>query len=84
MNIFAPFWEKDKPDFINDDGHKWWSDKSSNGYANILGLENVSCWVVELSGGELSRVVIQNNQVVKECNTTEEIGIYLDFMRLAG
>ena len=53
-----------KPDFVNEQGVKWWLDKSLTMYAVDKGLQ-VQVFLVEEPNGYKTRLIIENGEPVK-------------------
>ena len=78
-----------KPDFINGIGIKWWLDKSCTEYAQQedlihgISLPNVRVYDIEEANGNRTRVIIEDGQVIFESPGLEDIGVYIDKMKVA-
>ena len=71
---------KDKPDFINAEGTKWWRDILLEAYANKKGLTDATCWYVETKDKERTIVCVMNNEVIVEDKTLDGFGCKLDVL----
>lgn len=60
----------DDPDFVNDEGVKWW---------HIQG----DIWMVELPSGEQEYVGIRNGEIVAHSTALDAVGIRLDLLASA-
>ena len=69
-----------EPDFINDDGVKWWKDNILNEKAKEI---NGVTWLTQLPGGYKSRVLLINNEVEYEHPTLEAMAVHIDMIRLS-
>jgi hypothetical protein len=86
-NPFAPFWEKKEPDFINDEGFKWWLDKGTTKYAmreNANGTTlDYQVWVVEKPDGFKTRIILDDRRKpIYENTSLEGIAVKIDMMKL--
>ena len=78
----APFDDK-KPDFINEQGVKWWADKDETHYArHKLGTDAV-VWYVEETDGRRTRLLTENNEILHECQTIDGMASYVDILAIA-
>ena len=80
------FFDKE-PDFINDEGTKWWIDKVTTQYAQKedsqgTKLPNVHCFYIELKTGEKLYVLVENNEIIYETQSLEQVGIQIDILKL--
>jgi len=75
-----------EPDFINEEGTKWWFDKSSTTYAqnpDLFGITlDIVCYFVEDKQGFRTRVLIQNGEIIDESTSVEGIGVIIDTLKL--
>ena len=73
--------ETDKePDFINEEGVKWWLDKSLTQYANQgdISLE-IGVWIVETPDGAITRLATDANQrILKDTSVIEAMACLID------
>lgn len=70
--------DEDKPDFINEDGVKWWHDKSTTHYARQKKVMDVQAWTVHHPERGWKRVLVQDQQVIWEGASLEDIGVEID------
>ena len=77
-----------EPDFINEEGVKWWRDDFITHYAqkpDIHGtkLNNIICWAVEFPDGQRTRLLIDNEKgiPIHESPTLEGMGIEIDLLK---
>ena len=78
--------ETREPDFINEEGTKWWKDDIITEYAqreDINGTSlNVVCFVIELKDGYKSRVLINDKQeIIEEDQKVEVMGVKIDIRK---
>lgn len=66
------------PDFINDEGVKWWHDKSITLYASMRGIEDAVGWKTQLPSGEINFVLTQGQKVLFESPGFEALGVKID------
>lgn len=77
-----------EPDFINDEGVKWWKDEHSTRYATKPDMHetslDMSVWLVENADGKRNRVIVDNQlkTVIHEDSTLEGIGVKIDMLKL--
>jgi hypothetical protein len=79
--------EQEKPDFINDQGVKWWMDRVTTEYArkpNAAGkaLLTAIAWKVEESNGKKSFLLTDGDKVLAESQQLEAIACKIDFLKL--
>ena len=72
-----------KPDYINEQGVKWWYDKNITEYAKNIKLDDIMVWFTEELNGRKSRVIIYKNNVEYASPVLEEICCHLDIMKLS-
>ena len=82
MIVFDNIFET-KPDYINEQGVKWWYDKKITKYAEELGLHGVFVFFTEETNGDKNRVIIDRNKVVYASPVLEAVCCHLDVMKLA-
>lgn len=76
-----------EPDFINEQGVKWWIDKSTTQYAreeDQYGTTlNAIGWVAETPTGSQSRVLIDEDTkaIIAESPQMEGIGVKIDLLK---
>ncbi len=69
-----------KPDFVNDEGVKWFFCPLTTSYAESKGLGTAVGYVVELPEGQKTRVLILDGKVVAEDHTVEGMGTKIDIL----
>ncbi len=69
-----------KPDFVNEQGTKFWLDKFNTDYAKKKGLKNTKVFFLEDKKGYKTRVIIKNGKYKSEGQVLENIGIKIDLM----
>ena len=79
---------KDKPDFINDGGTKWWIDKIATQYAREkdlfdIQLPTITCFRTELDNGYRSFVIVDGQNIVFTSQQIDAIGCHIDIMKMA-
>ena len=79
-------WENE-PDFINEEGVKWWLDKSTTEYAREEDLNgtklDVKVWAVELPDKTRTRVIIDSdNNIICDNQSLEAILIRIDAAKI--
>jgi len=78
----------EEPDFVNEEGTKWWVDKIATQYATKkdsfgVQLPGVVCFRTELSDGYSSFVVVDGQKIVFTSQQTDAIGCHIDVMKMA-
>ena len=78
----------EKPDFVNEQGVKWWVFKYMTEYArkpNKDGkfLKTAVAWKVQEPNGKEIYIVTDNNNVIAENQSLEAIGAKIDFLKMA-
>ena len=69
-----------EPDFINEEGVKWWKDDVLNDKAKEI---NGVTWLTQLPNGYNSRVLVINNEVEYEHTNLEVMAAHIDMIRLS-
>jgi hypothetical protein len=76
-----------EPDFINEQGIKWWFDSVATKYAQDKGLNNIMVWAVEQGDKTRTFVITQENgdsaEVVYETKRLEDVFYHIDILWLA-
>lgn len=72
-----------EPDATNDQGVQFWIDYPTQEYADSLGLQKTQCLFAVTPDGRESMIVVVDGCVVKESSSLEEIGCFLDFLKLS-
>jgi hypothetical protein len=82
------FKELPSPDMVDALGTKWWLDKIASDYASRedhrgiqLGAE---VWLIEELNGARRFVLVNNQKVIYECVTLEEMGACIDRIKSKG
>ena len=71
------------PDFVNDQGVKWWVDKELTRYARQkLGVD-AAVWYVEETSGVRTRLLIDHGEILHNDTTYEGIAVHIDIVYLA-
>jgi hypothetical protein len=68
------------PDFINEQGVKWWFDAITTGYAKCCNLPNHKVWLVEELNGSRIYVITEGDKIVGESQQLDGIGVKLDVL----
>lgn len=73
-----------EPDFINEEGVKWWINKRLTEYAEEKGL-NYTCYIIEFKNGYRERAVVNNdtNKLIYSSPSLEAVGVYIDLAKFA-
>lgn len=71
-----------KPDFVNEQGSKWWKHKGLNDWAAEKNLSNVTCWLVEAISGQKEYVILKGKDYEYASASMEHALAHLDFMFL--
>ena len=79
--VFENIWIK-PPDFVNKIGVKWWLDKETTKYSKSKGLDDVVVWYVEDTEQVRTRLIVQNNEPVEDCQSLEGILSKIDVLYL--
>jgi len=69
-----------EPDFVNDDGIKWWKHDYITKYANTKGLKDTIGYIVESETGYKTFLLINNTGILEEDSTLEGIGTKIDMI----
>ena len=72
--------KKEAPDFVNDEGVKWWHESSLTRYAFSKGFVGVRVWTVERPDGHRTRLFTEGQDVLAEDQTLEGLGIKIDLL----
>lgn len=81
-NPFAPFWEKNEPDFINDEGVKWWLDKDLTKYANRASLDYQAFIVMKPDGYTTRLVLDELRKPIYDSQKLEDVAFFIDKQKL--
>uniref|UniRef100_A0A6M3JLL2 Uncharacterized protein n=1 Tax=viral metagenome TaxID=1070528 RepID=A0A6M3JLL2_9ZZZZ len=78
---------EDKPDFVNNEGVKWWVDKGTTQYArgkDSFGTQllDVTCFKTELDNGYRSFVIVNGRGIVFTSQQIDTIGRHIDIMKM--
>lgn len=71
-----------KPDYVNEDGVKWWLDESIYQYAKIRDVTGYDFFLVECPDGYRTRVIVRQGVIIFESPRLEEIGVHIDILKL--
>jgi hypothetical protein len=77
------FWEENDPDFINDEGTKWWIDRDLTNYAQNPDAKGISldvqAWVLQTSDGYMTRVLVnKDHEICDESQNLEALAVKID------
>lgn len=75
------------PDFVNEQGVKWWLDQSMTDWAHRKDLQgtslpDVKVWYVEEKDGTRTRLIIDGTEVEYANPSMEAIGAHIDMMKI--
>ena len=77
-------WEN-QPDFVNEEGTKWWFDKDTTDYVKTVEEQrtielNMIVWLVERKDGYMTRIVIdtETNEPIYENQSLESVAVFID------
>lgn len=78
-------WDK-PPEFVNENGFKWWQDAETTGYAqkknhNGKKLDAVCCFVEEPNGRRTRILVSKNGDVLEENQSLEGMACKIDVLK---
>jgi hypothetical protein len=71
-----------KPDFINEQGSKFWLDKSSTNYAKTKKLKNIQVLLAENKKGDKTRIITENGKPIYDSQLLENIGMRIDLLAM--
>lgn len=80
-------WTK-KPDFINEEGTKWWIDQLTTDFAvkeDQFGTSLSSiCYCIETKDGYRTRVLVskETNEIIAEHQTLDGLGTEIDILKM--
>ena len=79
----------DQPDFVNEEGVKWWKDEDLTDYArrkDVHGtrLEHIVVWQVEFPDGVKTRLLVDNDkgEPLYENQGLEAMAVRIDVMKM--
>ncbi len=74
-----------KPDYINDDGFKWWIESDLLKYCKLKGLDIFIPYIVEAPDKSKKRVLVndERNKVEYECTSIEDMATHIDMLSLS-
>lgn len=71
------------PDFVNELGVKWWSDKDLTHYAKLKVKKlNLAVYLIEEVSGSRSRVVVESDSIVYASPRLEDVACFIDMCHL--
>ena len=68
------------PDFVNDEGVKWWHEAGMTRYAFSKGFAGVRVWTVERPDGYKTRLFTEGETILADDQTVEGLGIKIDLL----
>lgn len=68
------------PDFVNDEGVKWWHEADMTRYAFSKGFAGVRVWMVERPDGYKTRLFTEGETILADDQTVEGLGIKIDLL----
>lgn len=75
-----------KPDFVNEEGTKWWLDKSLIDWADRGDFKLTDLgyrfWLIEFKTGNRTRLITRDDQVIYDNTSAEAIACRIDVLRL--
>ena len=71
-----------KPDFVNEQGTKWWLDEISTDYAKSKELDIVTIFFAKNIKGEAEYMIFEGEKPVYNTTSREDVGIKIDIMAL--
>lgn len=74
--------DPEKPDFLNQEGFKWWREKSMQSYADSKKLD-VECWIVMDKDFNLTRALTYEGEIIYTSTSMENIACKIDEMHIA-
>lgn len=80
--MLSPF-DDQKPDFVNDEGVKWWIDKHESHYARHKLGTDAAVWYVQETSGRRTRLLTENNEILHEDQALEGMACYIDILAIA-
>ncbi len=71
------------PDFVDDEGVKWWFEPTLTNYAINKGFNDGKVWVVERPDGYRTRLFTEGSDLLAEDQTIEGICFKIDLLAKA-
>ena len=68
------------PDFVNDEGVKWWHEADMTRYAFSKGFAGVRVWTAERPDGYKTRLFTEGETILADDQTVEGLGIKIDLL----
>lgn len=68
------------PDFVSDEGVKWWHESSMTRYAFSKGFVGARVWTVECPDGYKTRLFTEGETILADDQTVEGLGIKIDLL----
>lgn len=73
-----------KPDFINEEGTKWWVDVAVISYLKEAKLIDYKAYIIETKDNYKTRVLINSDDIIEfETPKLEDMGVHIDMLKLA-
>jgi len=85
-NLLIPIETMQEPDFINDEGFKWWKDKNITDYArreDSFGTTlKATCFIVEEPNGRKTRLLVsEDQQILADEQGLEAMAVKIDMLK---
>ena len=76
----------DEPDYVNDEGTKWWLDKSTTDWAQRKDAHGTSLdmevWLVETKDGYMARLLLDADlRIIDEQQNLEQLAVKIDMLK---
>ena len=80
------FEQSKDPDFINDEGVRWWLDKGLTDYAQKedqfgTKLDGFTSWIIETKDGQNTRILLDGENYALESPRMEDIACRIDIIK---
>lgn len=88
LNLFnIPFdgsQETREPEFINEEGTKWWACEHLTEYATRKGLVDIKAWYIKTISNEKNIVLVDNikNTIVYTNTSIEAVAVFIDVLKI--
>ncbi len=74
------FFNEGEPDFINEEGTKWWLQTLPSKHDDTLRPLGIRWYYIETANEEASHIILENNTVLHATQQIEGVGAYLDML----
>jgi hypothetical protein len=76
-----------EPQYINNDGIKWWLDANLTEYCqrtdhNSVKLPRHRVWIVQHPDGEMTRLLTKASNIVHETPSLEAMAVHIDMLKV--